>query len=276
MVRLSAFVCAHNEEKRLAACLERLSFCDEIIVVADRCTDRTEAVARDMGVRVISGIFPLEGDRRTVGAAACQGDWILEIDADEEVGPALAAEITDLLSQSPQGDWFSLPVDNYIGERLVRYGWGGSFGTSAVTRLYRRGVKAWGQERVHPTVRFIGAGGAPLLNPLRHKVDDDISDMLHRLDRYTRLRAQDLAERGVQQSLWSNAFRGVRRFFKCYVSRKGFREGNWGVMIALCAAVYPFLSVLRARLEFPQVAAAAVGGPSTVLPLTAPDRRARA
>ena len=239
MVRLSAFVCAHNEEKRLAACLERLSFCDEIIVVADRCTDRTEAVARDMGVRVISGIFPLEGDRRTVGAAACQGDWILEIDADEEVGPALAAEITDLLSRSPQ-------------------------------------VKAWGQERVHPTVRFIGAGGAPLINPLRHKVDDDISDMLNRLDRYTRLRAQDLAERGVQQSLWSNAFRGVRRFYKCYVSRKGYREGNWGVMIALCAAVYPFLSVLRSRLEFSHTATAPLSGGSTVLPLTAPDRRARA
>ena len=71
MVKLSAFVCAHNEEKRLPACLERLSFCDEIIVVADRCTDRTEAVAREMGARVLSGIFPLEGDRRTVGAAAC-------------------------------------------------------------------------------------------------------------------------------------------------------------------------------------------------------------
>ncbi|MEI6281625.1 MAG: glycosyltransferase family 2 protein [Alphaproteobacteria bacterium] len=275
MVKLSAFVCAHNEEKRLPACLERLSFCDEIIVVADRCTDRTEAVAREMGARVLSGIFPLEGDRRTVGAAACLGDWILEIDADEEVGPALAAEIKELLSKPHQGDWFTLPVDNYIGERLVRHGWGGSFGTSAVTRLYRRGVKAWGQERVHPTVRFIGTGGVPLINPLRHKVDEDISDMLNRLDRYTRLRAQDLAERGVQQSLWSNAFRGVRRFYKCYVSREGYREGNWGVMIALCAAIYPFLSVLRSRLEFADVARKAARG-GAVLPLTPPDRRARA
>lgn len=256
MIKLSAFVCAHNEEARIAACLERLAFCDEIVVVADRCTDRTEMIARDMGVRVVTGIFPLEGDRRAVGAATCRGDWILEIDADEEVGLDLSMEIRALVSSSPRGDWFSLPVDNYIGERLVRYGWGGSFGASAVTRLYRRGVKAWGQERVHPTVRFIGVGGAPLRHPLRHKVDDDISDMLRRLDRYTKLRAQDLADRGVRQGLWSNAFRGVRRFFKCYVTRKGYREGNWGVIIALMAAVYPFLSVVRARLECPQGAAA--------------------
>jgi hypothetical protein len=128
---------------------------------------------------------------------------------------------------------------------------------------------------VHPTVRFIGTGGVPLINPLRHKVDEDISDMLNRLDRYSRLRAQDLAERSVQQSLWANAFRGVRRFYKCYVSRKGYREGNWGVMIALCAAIYPFLSVLRSRLEFADLARkAALGG--AVLPLIPPDRRARA
>ncbi len=265
-MKLSALICARNEEVRLPVCLQRLSFCDEIVLVADRCTDRTEAVAREMGARVIAGIFPLEGSRRAAGAAACQGDWILEIDADEEVGPDLAREIEALLATAPTGDWFSVPVDNYIGERLVRHGWGGSFGTSAVTRLYRRGTKTWGYERVHPTVRFSGVGGAPLIAALKHRVDDNISDMWNRLDRYSRLRAQDLNDRGVRQGLWSNAFRGVRRFYKCYVSRKGYREGDWGVIIALCAAVYPFLSVLRARLE-PTAAPAAAS--SQVLPLPA-------
>jgi glycosyltransferase involved in cell wall biosynthesis len=274
MVKLSAFVCAHNEEARIAACLERLSFCDEVVVVADRCTDRTEMIARELGARVVTGIFPLEGDRRAVGAATCQGDWILEIDADEEVGLDLAMEIRSLVCSSPQGDWFSVPVDNYIGKRLVRHGWGGSFGTSAVTRLYRRGVKAWGEERVHPTVRFIGVRGAPLSHPLRHKVDDDISDMLQRLDRYTRLRAQDLADRGLRQSLWSNAFRGVRRFYKCYVTRQGYREGEWGVIIALMAALYPFLSVLRSRLEHTQSPTA--NPASTVVALPTPGQQVRA
>jgi glycosyltransferase involved in cell wall biosynthesis len=245
---LSAFVCVRNEEARLANCLARLHFCDQIVVVADRCTDRTEAIARECGAEVISGIFPLEGPRRQAGLSACSEDWVLEIDADEEVTPALAAEIRAVLIQ-PDCDWFSLPVDNFIGGRLVRYGWGGSFGVSAVTRLYRRGGKTWGDQRLHPSTTVSGQGGPRLVTPLLHRVDDDISDMLSRLDRYTRLRAQDLREAEHLPGLWSNAFRGVRRFWKCYVSRKGYREGRWGVLIALCAALYPFLSALRAHLE---------------------------
>jgi glycosyltransferase involved in cell wall biosynthesis len=263
MVKLSALVCVRNEEARLAACLQRLAFCDEIIVVADRCTDRSEAIAREMGATVIAGIWPLEGQRRAAGAAACSGEWILEIDADEEVGAELALEIRNRLLRGTPGDFVSVPVDNYIGERLVRHGWGGSFGTSAVTRLYRYDAKSWGNERVHPTVRFSGVAGAPLTRALQHRVDDNISDMWLRLDRYSRLRAQDLSDRGLRPGLWSNAFRGVRRFYKCYVSRKGYREGDWGVIIALCAALYPFLSVLRVRLEPP----AATTAPSQVLTL---------
>ena len=68
MVKLSGLVCAHNEEARLTACLERLAFCDEIVVVADRCTDRTEQIARRHGARVVSGIFPVEGRRKEAGA----------------------------------------------------------------------------------------------------------------------------------------------------------------------------------------------------------------
>ena len=263
MSKLSALVCVRNEEARLAACLQRLAFCDEVVVVADRCTDRSEIVARELGATVISGIWPLEGQRRAAGAAACTGDWILEIDADEEVGPDLAREIVARIAVE-RGDFVSVPVDNYVGERLVRHGWGGSFGTSAVTRLFRKGVKTWGAERVHPTVRFSGAAGGALLHPLLHRVDDNISDMWARLDRYSRLRAQDLSEAGKRPGLWSNAFRGVRRFFKCYVTRKGYREGDWGVIIALCAALYPQLSALRVRLE-----PASLAPVSQVLPLRA-------
>jgi glycosyltransferase involved in cell wall biosynthesis len=95
---LSGLVCVHNEEARLAECLARLAFCDEIVVVADRCTDRSEAIARKMGARVVSGIFPVEGLRKEAGVAACRGDWIVELDADEAVTPALAQEIRQTIA----------------------------------------------------------------------------------------------------------------------------------------------------------------------------------
>lgn len=243
---LSGLVCVHNEEARLAECLERLAFCDEIVVVADRCTDRSEAIARKMGARVVSGIFPVEGLRKEAGVAACRGDWILELDADEAVTPALAREIRETVARST-ADWHQVPVDNYVGAQLVRHGWGGSFGASSVARLFRRGVKSWKSERVHPGTIFTGVYGGRLHNAILHKVDDDIADMVQRLNRYTALRGQDLADSGKIKSLWDDLFRGVRRFYKCYVSRKGYKEGDMGFLIAIMAGLYPLLSNLKAR-----------------------------
>ncbi|MBQ1541695.1 glycosyl transferase [Caulobacter sp. CCUG 60055] len=247
MVKLSGLVCAHNEEARLTACLERLAFCDEIVVVADRCTDRTEQIARRHGARVVSGIFPVEGRRKEAGVAACRGEWIFELDADEHVPPRLAQEIRLTIAARGAADWYQVPVDNYVGDRLVRDGWGGSFGCSSVARLFRKGVKTWKHERVHPGTSFHGVYGGKLETAIAHKVDDDIADMIQRLSRYTALRAQDLAEGGKIKGIGDDLFRGIRRFFKCYVSRKGYREGEYGVLIALMAALYPILSNLRAR-----------------------------
>ena len=252
MVKLSGLVCAHDEEDRLAACLERLWFCDQVVVVADRCTDRTEEIAGQYGATVVAGAFPLEGLRKHAGLAACTGQWVFEVDCDERVSTPLGHEVRAVLLGEPAGDWFQVPVDNYVGERLVRHGWGGSFGTSLVVRLYRREAKRWKSDRVHPGVTMDGTLAGRLTGTIAHLVDDDIGDMFARLNRYTGLKAQDLADKtlrgdGRLRSLGSDVFRGFRRFFKCYVSRKGYREGEYGFLIALMAALYPVMSTLRAR-----------------------------
>ena len=73
--------------------------------------------------------------------------------------------------------------------------------------------------------------------------------MIRRLDSYSSARAADLRQSGEIGSLAGNIRRLFSRFFKCYVSRKGYREGAYGVLIALCAGLYPLLSYLKARLE---------------------------
>jgi glycosyltransferase involved in cell wall biosynthesis len=246
--KLSALVVARNEEHQLAACLSCLGFADEIVVVLDRCDDRSPVIARRFTDRVIEGEWEREGERRNAGIAACRGDWVVEIDADERVGPELAAEIRAVIAQSP-ADWHLIRIDNYIGDRLVRWGWGASFGRSAHAGLFRREAKRWGAGRVHPAIALSGDQGPTLGAPLSHYVDRNISDMLHRLDRYTSARARDLRDSGDIGSLSHNLRRIVSRFWKCYVARRGYREGEWGFLIALCAALYPILSYLKARLE---------------------------
>jgi len=245
---VSALVVAHNEETQLADCLAALDFADERVVVLDRCTDGSRRIAERFAARIVEGAWEREGPRRHAGIAACRGDWILEIDADERVPTELAAEIRTLVTTS-SASWHLVPVDNYVGERLVRWGWGASFGRSAHAALYRKGAKAWGDQRVHPAVALSGTQGPTLDARVLHHVDRNISDMLRRLDRYTSARAQDLRDSGDIGSYGRNLRRIPTRFWKCYVGRRGYREGPYGFLIALCAALYPILSYLKARLE---------------------------
>jgi len=244
---LSALIVVHNEEQQLAACLERLAFADEIIVVLDRCTDASKTIALAFGATLVEGGWEREGPRRNTGIEACRGPWILEVDADERVPPVLAAEIRATIAQSAF-DVHLIPVDNYVGTRLVRWGWS-SFGKSAYPGLFRKGAKLWGGQRVHPALSFTGTRGPALQNRLDHYVDRNISDMLLRLDRYTTARARDLRESGDIGSYPANLRRIFSRFWKSYVTRRGYREGPYGVLIALCSGLYPILSYLKARLE---------------------------
>ncbi|HEY3908736.1 MAG TPA: glycosyltransferase family 2 protein [Stellaceae bacterium] len=268
-VRLSALVVAHDEEHQLAQCLACLDFADEIVVVLDRCSDGSREIAQGYAGRLVEGAWEREGPRRHAGIDACRGDWILEIDADERVPPQLADEIRRVVAGSAAA-WHLVPVDNFIGERLVRWGWGASFGRSAHAALYRKGTKLWGEQRVHPTVTLRGAQGLTLNSPIRHYVDRDISDMLRRLDRYSSARAQDLRDSGDIGGYGRNLRRIPSRFWKCYIGRKGYREGPWGFLIALCAALYPILSYLKARLDPPRGPdEAAPGHPATRIPAAA-------
>ncbi len=246
MPKLSALVVAHNEENRLAACLAQLTFADELVVVLDKCTDNSKAIAAQFTSHLIEGIWDLEGSRRNTGIDACTGDWIFEVDADEIVPPTLAAEIRQVIA-SPKADYYLVPIDNYVGKRLVRYGWGGSFGTSSDLALFRKTAKRWGSQRVHPSLTLNGIRGHKLMHGIIHHVDDNLADMLQRLNRYSSLKAQDLVDTGRIGNFPANIRRFFSRFFKCYIRRHGYREGIYGFSTALCAALFPILSYLKAR-----------------------------
>ncbi|MCR5879382.1 hypothetical protein [Phenylobacterium sp. J367] len=117
----------------LGECLKGLAFCDEVVLVADRATPRLQEIARRAGARLVAGIFPHDSQRRTAGAEACGGEWILEVEPDEAVDSALAWEIRATLQMRPEGDWFDVPVANHVGGRLVQRGWG--------ARWVRRGLR---------------------------------------------------------------------------------------------------------------------------------------
>ncbi len=248
-MKLSALIVARNEAERLPDCLASLAFADEILVVLDRTTDASAEIARAAGARVLEGEWPMEGARRNAGIDACTGDWILEVDADERVSPELAIAVRETIALSPHA-WHQVPKDNYVGERLIRFGWAGSFGTTSVPGLFRRGAKRWRMQRVHPGLDWTGVQGPKITRgALIHLVDRDIADMLRRLDSYSTAKARDLIAAGDIGTLGGNVRRFFSRGWKSYVARRGYREGAWGVLLAFCTGAFPLLSYLKARLE---------------------------
>ena len=242
--RLSALVVARNEAARIGTCLERLRFADETVVVLDRSTDATAEIARAAGARVLEGGWEIEGERRNAGIDACTGDWILEVDADEWATPELAAEIGARLPVASAG-YFIVPMANHIGDRLVRHGWGAYNGVAAKPSLFAKGMKRWGAGRVHPKIELRGERQT-LQSPLLHFVDRDLSDMMQRLNRYTDLAALDALESGTVPRLGPSIRRIWSRAWKSYVARRGYREGPYGIALALFSALYPILTHLKA------------------------------
>ena len=155
-----------------------------------------------------------------------------------------------MVETSPHGIHL-IPVDNWVGQRLVRYGWGGSFGKGAYPGLFRKGAKRWGGERVHPKLALTGTKGPMLTARLQHFLDRDIADMIRRFNKYTDARAKDLRESGDIGSGAANVRRIATRFWKCYVRRGGWREGGHGVLIAALAGLYPFVSYMKAKYDPP-------------------------
>lgn len=246
-VRLSALVCVQNQDAQLAECLRGLSFCDEIVVVADRCTDRSLEIARRAGAEVVTGIFPLENQRKMAGLAACTGDWILEIEADERVDSALAWEIRATLKLGARGDYFDLPVHNYVGDAAVRQGWIGGLGETSAVRLYRPGVKQWQARRRDAGQVVAGRAAGSLKGAIRRIRGRDVNDLVESFNRLTALRAEDLADICQPGRLAPAVVGGLGAFCKSYLVRAGWREGGVGLFLALLAAVYPVASHLKAK-----------------------------
>lgn len=259
MVKLSALVCVQNQDTQLSDCLRKLSFCDEVVVVADRCTDRSQEIARRNGCVVIDGIFPLESQRKAAGAAACTGDWILEIEPDELVDAHLAWEIRAVLQMRQDGDHYDLPIDNYVGGTLVRDGWAGQLSARREVRLYKRGLKSWQARRLNAPSTLAGRSGGALKGAVRRILGRDTGGLVERLNRLAAIAAEDIADRKRQPWTIQSLAVGAGVFLQGFVLQGGWREGRMGLLVSALSATFPLLAQMRAQdvVEARKAAAAA-------------------
>ncbi len=237
-VPLTVVVLTKNEEKRLPDCLESVRFADELLVVDDESTDRTEEVALRHGAKVLHRKMEMEGRHRNWAAQQARNDWILSVDADERVTPELAAEIQELFQGTPPFKVYSVPRRNFIGKRWLRHG---GWYPSPQVKLYDRTVFKWEEALVHCRAISDQPTGS-LKGDLIHYSYRDISDFVGKLDRQTTLEAGKWVKDGRKMTKGKALWRTLDRFCRAWIGKKGHRDGFLGFVVAVFGGFYQFLS----------------------------------
>jgi len=184
--KLSVTVIARNEASCLAEALTSAAWADEIVVVDAESTDDTVAVARQHAHTVVVRPWTGYGDQKNHAASIASHDWILSLDADERITPALAGEIHALLATEPTRKGYRVPRVAYHLGRWVRTT---DFYPDYQTRLYDRRSARWTGLYVHESVSVDGGPGQ-LANELQHYSYRDLSDHLDRINHYSSLAAR--------------------------------------------------------------------------------------
>ena len=240
--KLSACVITHNEADRIGACLAALAFCDEIVVVDAHSDDTTRNIAMQLGARVIERDWPGYRSQKQFATDAASHDWILSVDADEHVTPALRAEIEALRAGgfALAHGWTIPRLTEYFG-RFLRHG---NCWPDRQIRLYDRRVARWVGYEVHEKIAVDGAVGA-LRSPLEHHAYRNLDDHLAKLDRYAGLMAAQMHAAGRRAGLVRVLINPAWRLLRGLFIKGGFLDGWRGWLFHIAEAGYVRRKYLR-------------------------------
>ncbi len=238
---MSVVVIVKNEEKRIADCLESVKWADEIIVVDDMSTDKTVEITRRYTDKVFQRKMEIEGVHRNYAYSLAGNEWVLSLDADEEVSPELKDEIAKVISGGTNCNVFAIPLRNYIGDYWVR--WGGWY-PAYKDRLFRKGHFRYEEVDVHPRPIYDGKCGR-LKGDIIHSSYEDFSELFDSLNKQTSKEAQKWIATGRKMSLSKALWRTIDRFIRSFIAKKGYRDGVMGLIVALNGAFYQILSYAK-------------------------------
>ncbi|MCX5713845.1 MAG: glycosyltransferase family 2 protein [Candidatus Omnitrophica bacterium] len=241
-IPVSVVVLTKNEESCIAECLDSLSWADEIILVDDLSLDRTVEIASKYTDKIFSRKMDIEGRHRNWAYAKAKNDWVLSLDADEQVTPELGKEMSESIKGSRLAA-YSIPLRNFIGNYWVRYG---GWYPAAKVRLFRKDKFRYEEAEVHPRVFIDGACGH-LKSDIIHKGYPDLEHFLGSINRQSTLEAKKWLNSNRKMSVGKIIWRSVDRFFRRYLRKKGYKDGFYGFTIAYLDSFYQVISYVKYR-----------------------------
>ena len=240
---ISCCIISFNEERNMRRCLESVKWCDEIIVVDSFSTDKTVQICRSYPTRIIQRPWPGYVEQKRFVLSQASHEWVLNVDADEEVAPSLQHEIQAVLQRDDPA------VDGFYVPRLVRYlgrWWWRGWYPGYRLRLFRKTKVRWGGINPHEKVLLRGHADR-LHGNLHHYTYDDMSDHLRTINGLTDVSAREFALRKRQRRLIDLLLRPLWRFVSFYFVRGCLRDGIPGLFISVTSAFYVFLKYAKLR-----------------------------
>ena len=240
---VSCFIVCCNEEKHIRRCLESVKWCDEIVVIDSGSTDATLEIASQYTSKVIHRPWSGYVGQKRAGLEQCTEEWVLNIDADEEVSAELRKEIEQVVAgkYGPRADgYFVNRVVYYLDRWWRKGGWYPEFRL----RLCRRALTSWAGRDPHEKA-VVNGTTAVLEGELHHYTYEDIFDHVARLNAHSSSAAHSMHMEGREASIPKILFNPVIRFVKFYLLRRGYKEGVPGIMVALLESYYVFLKYLK-------------------------------
>jgi hypothetical protein len=232
MIRLSACLITLNEEQNLPRALASLAgITDEIVVVDCGSQDRTQEIARERGAKVITRAWTNFAEQKNAAAAAASHDWILSLDADEELSTELRKALLDWKEKEPGHAVYEFARRAwYAGGWINHSGWY----PDRQRRLYRRDAARFAGI-VHESLRFEGKPGH-LGGDLLHYTIGSLSEHQEKVERYTTLAAQQMYAAGKHSWRAAMWLATPWNWLNCYVLHLGFLDGSRGWMISRMAS----------------------------------------
>ena len=248
---LSVVLITLNEAANLPRSLKSVEWAHEIVVVDSGSTDGTQEAARKAGARVFEEPWKGFAGQKNSAIAHATGDWVLSLDADEEVSAELAREIQELLKQEPAMSAYRVPRLNHFLGRALRHG---GYWPDPKLRLFRRGSARFADRPVHETMELVEQSH-PTVGQLRghliHHCYATLEEYIEHMNRYSTAGARILVDGGraprtVFALVWNAVVNPAATFVYNYVFRLGILDGREGLIQHLNHSVYVHWKFVKA------------------------------
>ncbi len=240
--KISVVIITRNEEKNIGRCLNSVRWADEIVMVDSGSADLTLEIGRQSGCRIIQKEWLGFGPMKRFAVSLASNDWVLSLDADEEVTEALRNRIEKVFASPPAQHGYRVKRrTHYLGQSIRFCGWNHDY----PLRLFNRKHGTFNERTVHESVQLNGPVGT-IEETIAHYSYPTLHSHMEKMNRYTELGAEVMCQQNRHSSIPLAVLCLVGKFLKVYVLRMGFLDGKTGFVLACNSAFGVDLKYLKA------------------------------